>query len=239
MENKAVELVANTGIARYKLLLIEDDRPMAEAMKGLLLQWGFQVVICENFDHIMEQYGAAEPHIVLMDINIPAYDGFYWCKKIREVSSVPIVFVSSRESSMDIVMAINNGGDDYIQKPFDPHVLVAKLQAIIRRTYEYRTTDQHVLACGDILLNLNDAAIHCGNESIELTRNEFKIMRILMERKGRVVSREQLMKQLWDDDCYVNENTLTVNLNRLRKRLEDIGAPDYIRTKKGMGYIIP
>ncbi len=173
-----------------------------------------------------------------MDINIPSFDGFYWCKKIREISSVPIIFCSSRNSNMDIVMAINNGGDDYIQKPFDSHVLVAKLQAIIRRTYEYRTTESQLIESNDVILNLNDTKIYYQDQSLELTKNEFRILKTLMENKGEVVSRDNLMRRLWNDDIYVNENTLTVNINRLRNRLEGINVYDFILTKKGMGYII-
>ncbi|MDO3679092.1 response regulator transcription factor [Paenibacillus ehimensis] len=223
----------------YNLLIIEDDKDLADAMRKLLSKWGYHAVVCEDFEHIMKSFEAAEPHIVLMDINIPAFDGFYWCKKIREVSSVPIVFVSSRESSMDIVMAMNNGGDDYIQKPFDSHVLVAKLQAIIRRTYEYRTVETQLIECNQVILNLNDTKLYYGEACLDLTKNEFRTLKTLMENKGKVVSRESLMKQLWNDDLYVNENTLTVNMNRLRKKLEDIGVGDFIHTKKGMGYIIP
>ncbi|KPV57049.1 transcriptional regulator [Paenibacillus sp. A3] len=223
----------------YNLLIIEDDKDLADAMRKLLIKWGYHAVVCEDFENMMKSFEAAEPHIVLMDINIPAFDGFYWCKKIREVSSVPIVFVSSRDSSMDIVMAMNNGGDDYIQKPFDSHVLVAKLQAIIRRTYEYRTVETQLIECSQVILNLNDTKLYYGEACLDLTKNEFRTLKTLMENKGKVVSRESLMKQLWNDDLYVNENTLTVNMNRLRKKLEDIGVGDFIHTKKGMGYIIP
>lgn len=222
----------------YKLLIVEDDVDMAEVMNNILSKWGFNAFICENFSNIINSFEKVKPHIVLMDINLPAFDGFYWCKKIREISSVPVIFISSRDSSMDIVMAINNGGDDYIQKPFDSSVLVAKLQAIIRRTYEYQMIDTQIIECNDLILNLNDTTIHYKNNSLELTKNEFRILKTLMENKGKVVLREKLMKHLWNDDIYVNENTLTVNVNRLRKRLEDIGVFDFINTKKGMGYII-
>ncbi|WP_156456424.1 response regulator transcription factor [Abyssisolibacter fermentans] len=222
----------------YKLLIIEDDVNMAEVMNKILSKWGFSVFICKDFSNIITSFEKVKPHIVLMDINLPAFDGFYWCKKIREISSVPVIFISSRDSSMDIVMAINNGGDDYIQKPFDSSVLIAKLQAVIRRTYEYQMLDTQIIECNDLILNLNDTTIHYRNNSLELTKNEFRILKTLMENKGKVVLREKLMKHLWNDDIYVNENTLTVNVNRLRKRLEDIGVFDFINTKKGMGYII-
>lgn len=222
----------------YKLLIVEDDKDMADVLQNLLIKWRFDTVICRDFDDILRVFEEEEPHIILMDINIPSFDGFYWCKKIREISSVPIIFCSSRSSNMDIVMAINNGGDDYIQKPFDSHVLVAKLQAIIRRTYEYNRLDAQLMECNGVILNLDDTTINYQTESLELTKNEFKILKTLMENKGKVVTRDSLMRQLWDDDIYVNENTLTVNINRLRNRLEGIGVEDFISTKKGMGYII-
>ncbi len=222
----------------YKVLIIEDDINMAELMKKLLEKWGVNATICEDFENVINTFKKVEPHIILMDINISTYDGFYWCKKIREISSVPVIFVSSRDSSMDIVMAVNNGGDDYIQKPFDSSVLIAKLQAIIRRTYEYRANEAQIMECSNVVLSIKDATVHYKDKSSELTRNEFKILQTLMDNKGKLVSRESLMKQLWNDDIYVNENTLTVNINRLRKRLEDIGVNDFINTKKGMGYII-
>ncbi|MDW7614146.1 response regulator transcription factor [Peribacillus simplex] len=222
----------------YKLLIVEDDKDMAEVLQKLLIKWRFDTVICRDFDDILRIFEEEEPHIILMDINIPSFDGFYWCKKIREISSVPIIFCSSRSSNMDIVMAINNGGDDYIQKPFDSHVLVAKLQAIIRRTYEYNRLDAQLMECNGAILNLDDTTINYQTESLELTKNEFKILKTLMENRGKVVTRDSLMRQLWDDDIYVNENTLTVNINRLRNRLEGIGVEDFISTKKGMGYII-
>ena len=225
--------------AIYKIFIIEDDENMAEVMKKVLMKWGFTAVVCEDFENIIIEYKEVDPHIILMDINIPTFDGFYWCGKIREISKVPIIFVSSRDSNMDILMAIHNGGDDYIQKPFDSSILVAKLQALIRRTYEYSTCENQIIECNELILTINNATIHYKNVKVELTKNEFIILKILMENNGKVVSRESLMKQLWNDDIYVNENTLTVNMNRLRKRLEDIGVCDFIITKKGMGYMIP
>ncbi|MGP7816472.1 response regulator transcription factor [Niallia sp. 01092] len=222
----------------YKLLIIEDDKDLANVIKNILVKWRFDTIICEDFDNILKTFEEEKPHIILMDINIPGLDGFYWCKKIREYSNVPIIFCSSRDSNLDIVMAISNGGDDYIQKPFDSHVLVAKLQAIMRRTYEYKTLENQLIECHDVILNLHDTTIHYQNERLELTKNEFKILKTLMENKGKVVTRDSLMKQLWNDDVYVNENTLTVNLNRLRNRLGEIGVQNIIQTKKGMGYII-
>jgi DNA-binding response OmpR family regulator len=222
----------------YKILIIEDDINMTEIVKKILERWGFSAYICENFDDILKLFVEIDPHILLLDINIPAFDGFYWCKKIREISSVPIVFVSSRDSSMDIIMAVNSGGDDYIQKPFDSNVLAAKLQAIIRRTYEYSKYDNQVMECNNLIIDMNSMNVYYGNESSMLTKNEFRILKTLIENQGKVVSRENLMKQLWNEDIYVNENALTVNINRLRKKLENMGAKDFINTKKGIGYVV-
>lgn len=222
----------------YKLLIIEDDKAMCEVLSNLLNKWEFEVNVCENFEKIIECFLKCEPDVVLMDINLPVCDGFYWCKKIRQISKTPIIFVSSRDSDMEIVMAMNNGGDDFIQKPFNSEVLIAKLQAIIRRTYEYKNEEAKVLKCDDLLLNLDNATLLYNEKSLELTKNEMLLLKTLMENKGKGVSRSKLMKKLWDDDIYVNENTLTVNINRLRNRLEKFGIKDLIVTQKGIGYII-
>lgn len=222
----------------YKVFIIEDEVDMAESMQKLLERWGLSVSICVDFENIIKEFNELDPHVVLMDINIPTFDGFYWCKKIREISKVPIIFVSSRDSNMDIVMAISNGGDDYIQKPFDSNVLIAKIQAILRRNYEYKNVEAQIMECNGLILNLNDTTIRYEGYTVELTKNEYKILKVLIENQGKVVSRDSLMRQLWNDDVYVNENTLTVNINRLRKKLDDMGINDLINTKKGMGYII-
>ncbi|WP_434303497.1 response regulator transcription factor [Clostridium botulinum] len=222
----------------YKLLIIEDDKNMCEVLSNLLNKWEFEVNVCKDFEKIIEYFLKYEPDVVLMDINLPVCDGFYWCKKIRQISKTPIIFVSSRDSNMEIVMAINNGGDDFIQKPFNSEVLIAKLQAIIRRTYEYKNEEAKVLKCDDLLLNLDNATLLYNEKSLELTKNEMLLLKTLMENKGKGVSRSKLMKKLWDDDIYVNENTLTVNINRLRNRLEKFGIKDLIVTQKGIGYII-
>ncbi|HAK43235.1 MAG TPA: DNA-binding response regulator [Clostridium sp.] len=211
---------------------------MCEVLSNLLNKWEFEVNVCENFEKIIECFLKCEPDVVLMDISLPVCDGFYWCKKIRQISKTPIIFVSSRDSDMEIVMAMNNGGDDFIQKPFNSEVLIAKLQAIIRRTYEYKNEEAKVLKCDDLLLNLDNATLLYNEKSLELTKNEMLLLKTLMENKGKGVSRSKLMKKLWDDDIYVNENTLTVNINRLRNRLEKFEIKDLIVTQKGIGYII-
>lgn len=223
---------------RYRILIIEDDRLMAEEIKGLLEGWNYEVSLVEDFTKITEEAYEVQPQIILLDINLPSFDGFYWCRKLREITKVPIIFLSSRDSSMDIVMAMNNGGDDYIQKPFDSNVLVAKLQAIVRRTYEIEISQKTVLSYKGMQLNIEQMTVSYSGQSLELTKNEFKILKLLLEAKGQVVSRNEMMKGLWDEEVYVNENTLTVNVNRLRSRLEEMGLKDVIMTKKGIGYMM-
>lgn len=222
----------------YKILIVEDDDDMAESIKYLLKKWNLHCDICTDFSNILKYFEEVNPHIVLMDVTLPAFDGFYWCKKIRSISKVPIIFVSSMNIDMNLVMAISHGADDYIQKPFNSNILIAKIQAIIRRTYEYRLIENQILEYKGLVLNLNDSSIHYNNSTSILTKNESTILETLMKSSGKIVSRNSLMKILWNDDVYVNENTLTVNINRLRKKLKDIGINNFIDTKKGMGYII-
>lgn len=222
----------------YKVLLVEDDINLVEVIKRYLKKWGFEIYECSNLQYVTDTFIKVEPHIVFMDINLPYFDGFYWCKKIRELSNVPIIFISSKDSNMDIIMAMNSGGDDYIQKPFDTNVLIAKLQAIIRRSYEYQMNDEQVLACNNLIIDINNMAIQYGDTKDQLTKNEFIILKLLIENKSKIVTRTKLMRALWNDEIYVSENTLTVNINRLRKKLNDMGALEFIKTKKGVGYII-
>lgn len=223
---------------KYRIFVVEDDKMLEEEIIALLEKWGFKAFGTESFDDISEQFLSKTPDVVLMDINIPSFDGFYWCKEIRKLSKVPIIYISSRNNNMDIIMGINNGGDDYIEKPFNNQVLIAKLQAIVRRTYEYKTQDTKVTICKGLVLNLEDMSISYKDNRMELTKNEFKILKILIENQGKIVSRQALMKNLWDEEVYVNENTLTVNVNRVRAKLEELGIKDFITTKKGMGYSI-
>lgn len=223
---------------RYRIYLVEDDRMLAEEIQILLMKWGYVVRTAERFDRIVDEFLAVQPHVVLMDVNIPSFDGFHWCKKIREISAVPIIYISSRDSSMDVIMGMNTGGDDYLAKPFDNAVLVAKLQAIIRRTYEYCFSEPQILRCRGLTVHLEEATASYENKKCELTKNELKILTLLMENQGKVVTRQALMRSLWDDEIYVNENTLTVNVNRVRLKLEELGLEAFITTKKGMGYMI-
>lgn len=220
----------------YRIMIIEDDPHMADEVAHLLGGWGYEVALAKDFSKILEETVAVKPQAILLDINLPCFDGFYWCKKLREITKVPIIFLSSRDSSMDIVMAINNGGDDYMQKPFDDNVLIAKLQAVLRRTYEIGHAEQNVIRYKQMYLNIEEMSLSYKDQTMDLTKNEFKILKLLLARQGKVVSRNELMKGLWDEEIYVNENTLTVNVNRLRGKLEEIGLSDVIYTKKGVGY---
>lgn len=221
----------------YKILIIEDDSAMANAMKHQMEAWGNEARCVKNFQNVVSEFTEYDPHLVLVDIMLPFYNGYHWCSEIRRISNVPVIFISSASDNMNIVMAMNMGGDDFIAKPFDLNVLQAKVQAVLRRTYDL-TGKIPVLEHKGAILNLNDATLIYGNHKVELTRNEFRILQTLMESKGRIVSRETLMTRLWEIDSYVEENTLTVNINRLRKKLEGIGLEDFIKTKVGSGYML-
>ena len=224
-------------IRMYRIFLVEDDKNLAELIENQLTGFGNDVRIVSNFRNVMEEFQEYDPHLVLMDIGLPYLNGFHWCEKIREISGVPVLFLSSASDNMNIVMAINMGGDDFIAKPVDPLVLSAKVKAILRRSYEIEG-NPNIIDFEGARLNLNDGMLWVNGTSVELTRNEFRILRILLENKGRIVSRQDLMLALWQDDCYVEENTLTVNVGRLRKKLEEAGLRDVIVTKPGRGYRI-
>jgi DNA-binding response OmpR family regulator len=221
----------------YKILLVEDDEIISKSIKQHLENWGFEVIATRDFKNITNEFTECNAHIVLLDLILPFYDGFYWCKEIRKISNVPIVFLSSTSDNMNIVMAVNMGGDDFISKPFNVSVLLAKIQAILRRTYDM-PNGISILEHKGIILNLNDFTLSYRDKSIELTKNEFRILETLLVNKGKIISRDTLMMKLWQDDNYVEENTLTVNVTRLRKKLEDLGIDDFIKTKVGCGYII-
>lgn len=221
----------------YQILIIEDDKIIESALVESLTKWGFSAIGVKDLSNVMPQFYQVKPQIVLMDISLPFYNGYYWCGEIRKISKIPIIFLSSHSENMDIVMAINMGGDDYITKPFPMEVLVAKVQALLRRTYDYRPQTNQLEHKGAVL-NLNDALLYYLDEKIDLTKNEFRIMEILIQNKNEVVSRDRIMKKLWDNDSFIDDNTLTVNMNRLRRKLESKGLIDFIETKKGLGYII-
>jgi len=221
----------------YRIFLVEDDFALAEAMKKQIEGYGNIVGVVQDFQQVVEEMEAFQPQMVLLDIMLPYKDGYFWCHEIRKKSTVPVVFISSAADDMNIVMAINMGGDDFISKPVDSMVLNAKIQAVLRRTYEIDNGKNHLEFHG-AMLNLSDGTVSFQNSQMELTKNEFKILQTLLENKGKIVSRDTLMMKLWQDDCYVEENTLTVNVGRLRKKLEDLGLRDVIMTKTGSGYIV-
>lgn len=221
----------------YRLLIVEDDIGIANAVRTQAENWGLEVRVAEDFRDILGEFRAFAPHLVLLDISLPFFNGYHWCGELRKISKVPIIFISSASDNMNIVMAMNMGADDFIAKPFDQTVLMAKLQALLRRTYDFADITP-VLECGGAALNTGDGTLGFNGEKIDLTKNEYRILLCLMESKGRVVSRERLMERLWETDCFVDENTLTVNVNRLRKKLAAHGLNDFIQTKVGVGYMI-
>ena len=221
----------------YKILIVEDDEGIARELKKLCEMWSYEVLCVKNFRNVLSDFAEFNPHIVLMDISLPFYNGFYWCAEIRKVSKVPIVFISSASDNMNIVMAINMGGDDFILKPFDSSVIMAKVQAILRRTYDFSSSVPYLEHRG-AFLNTQDGSMTYNGNKISLTKNEYKILLCLMENKSKIVSREKLMAKLWDTDSFIDENTLTVNVNRIRKKLTGAGLDNFITTKFGMGYIV-
>ena len=222
----------------FKIMIVEDDVMIKNILQENILRWGFEAVSVENFNQVIGEFSKCSPHLVLMDINLPFFDGFYWCNKIREISKVPIIFVSSRNNNMDVIMAINMGGDDFIQKPFSLEILMAKINALIRRTYSYADAETNVLEYKNIVLNMKDNSVFFKEKKAELSRNEFNILYLLMKNNGNLISRDKIMRNLWEDESFVDDNTLTVNINRLRKKLENIKLEDLIETRKGQGYII-
>lgn len=225
------------GENMYKLLIVEDEQGISEEIKRQAENWGLEVRCAADFRNIMAEFAEFDPQLVLMDIALPFFDGYHWCSEIRKVSKVPIIFISSASDNMNIVMAMNMGDDDFIAKPFDGSVLIAKVQAMLRRTYDFGGA-MPVLEHKGALLNTGDGCLTYGEEKLELTKNEYRILLCLMENKGTIVSREKLMEALWATDSFVDENTLSVNVGRLRKKLEAAGLKDFIATKFGAGYII-
>lgn len=221
----------------YKILIIEDDFPLANAMKKQIESWGNDVRCITDFQNVISVFAEYDPQLVLIDIMLPFFNGYHWCTEIRKISDVPIIFVSSASDNMNIIMAMNMGGDDFISKPVNLEVMTSKIQAILRRAYGMGAKIP-ILEHRGAILNLNDATLTYNRERIELTKNDFRILQTLLENKGKVVSRDTLMTKLWQMDSYVEENTLTVNVNRLRKKLENAGLTDFITTKVGSGYIV-
>lgn len=221
----------------YRILIVEDDETIAGIMKEHLAKWDYEVKIVENFKNVMEDFAAFDPHIVLMDVGLPFYNGYHWCTQIRNVSKVPVIFISSMSDNMNIVMAMNMGGDDFITKPFDINVMTAKIQAMLRRTYSFSEKTNIIEHMG-VVLNLNNQIVTYEEKNVELTKNEFRIIQTLMENVGKCISRDDIIEALWENETFIDDNTLTVNVTRLRKKLSEIGVEDFVKTRKGIGYII-
>lgn len=221
----------------YRILIVEDDSTIASNVAAHLERWDYETKQIEDFKCVMEAFQQFDPQLVILDIGLPFYNGFYWCQEIRKISSVPILFLSSMNDNMNIVMAMNMGGDEFIEKPFDLNVVTAKVQAVLRRTYEFRGTAD-IMEWNGAILNLADATVLYQDQKQELTKNEFKILQMLLENTGKIVSRESIMTRLWDSNEFIDDNTLTVNVARLRKKMEQIGLGGKIITKKGIGYMV-
>lgn len=218
-----------------KILIVEDDEVISSTLKKHLEKWSFEVNVIEDFEHVMEIFLEYQPTLVLLDIALPYYNGYHWCQEMRKVSEIPIIFISSTNENMNIVMAMNMGADDFINKPFDLNVITAKIQALLRRTYSF-SKQFHLLTYKELILNLLDATVSYHEQVIELTKNELKIMQMLFEKPEIFVTRDELMIELWQSNQFVDDNTLSVNMNRLRKKLDDFGIDSLITTKKGLGY---
>ncbi|KOP82794.1 response regulator [Cytobacillus solani] len=221
----------------FKLLLIEDDRTLFNEVKERLTGWSYDVYGIQDFSKVIQEFTAVDPDLVIIDIQLPKFDGFHWCRNIRTHSNVPIIFLSSRDHPTDMVMSMQLGADDFIQKPFHFDVLVAKIQAILRRVYNYNTTANKLKTWYDAKIDFEKNTVTNEAGTVELTKNEIFILKLLIDRKNQIVSREELITSLWDDERFISDNTLTVNVNRLRKKLDEIGLGCYIETKVGQGYI--
>ena len=221
----------------YRILIVEDEQGIADAVCAAMSRWGLKAEAVTDFRHVMEDFERVKPHLVLLDISLPFMNGYHWCTEIRKASSVPVIFVSSASDNMNIIMAMNMGADDFIAKPFDPDVLVAKVQALLRRSYDFAGSAP-VLEHQGIVLNTGDNSLTWNGEKLDLSRNEYRILLTLMQEKGKIVSREKLMEALWQTDSFVDENTLTVNVGRLRRKLDAAGLKDFIVTKFGEGYLV-
>ena len=221
----------------YKIFLVEDDEAIAAAIVRHITSWGWEARRAGDLTRVLEEFAAFAPHLVLLDIGLPYRNGYHWCAEIRKLSRIPIIFLSSASDNMNIVMAMNMGGDDFIAKPFDLEVLAAKIQALLRRAYEFGAAPP-LLEHRGAVLDTGDNSLSYEGRKLELTRNEYRILQVLLEHKGKTVSRDTLMQKLWETDSFVDENTLTVNVTRLRRKLEGLGLDDFIHTRKGLGYLL-
>ena len=222
-----------------KIMIVEDEVTIKDLLAEELQKWNFETIGTTDFNHVLEDFQREEPQLVLLDINLPVFDGYYWCQKIRETSKVPIVFISSRNTNMDMIMAMNMGADDFVTKPFQLDVLIAKINALLRRSYNYSEVGSELLSHNGITLNVDNGSMEINGETIDLSKNEYRLLYILVKKHGKILTREKLLRALWEDERFVDDNTLTVNINRLRKKIEQAGIEGYIETKVGQGYIVP
>lgn len=222
-----------------KIMVVEDEAVIRQLIIEELEKWQFETFGTTDFHQVLSDFKKEVPQLILLDINLPVYDGYYWCQQIREVSKVPIIFISSRNTNMDMIMAMNMGADDFVTKPFELDVLVAKINALLRRSYNYVENTSETLSHNDLVLNIDNSSATVQGEIIDLSKNEYRLLYILMKNHGKILSREKLLRALWDDERFVDDNTLTVNINRLRRKIEQAGIKGYIETKVGQGYIVP
>lgn len=222
---------------KWKIFLVEDDKVIAEEIERHLNFWNYEIKIAEDFQNIFDDFKNFHPDLVLMDVTLPFYNGYHWCKIIRKNSKVPILFISAADENLNLIMAMDLGADDYLTKPFELELLQIKIRALLRRAYEYIETRN--ISYKNISLDCDKMIISRENKEIELTKNEFKILEILLEKPGKVVNRDEIIDKIWQSDSYIDDNTLTVNIMRLRKKLEDINIFELIKTKKGVGYYVP
>lgn len=220
-------------------MIIEDDPSISKLISENLNKWHLDNYVTENFETIMDQFKDYQPDLILLDINLPVFDGYYWNQEIRKISKIPIIIISSRNSNMDQIMAMNMGADDFVEKPFSVDILIAKINALLRRTYDFTKNNNDVIEYNGLKLNLSNGTVEIGDEKIDLSKNEYKLLQRLLRDQGKIVTREQLLNFMWDDERFVDDNTLTVNINRLRTKISQFGLENYIVTKVGQGYIIP
>ena len=222
-----------------KIMIIEDDPSISKLINENLAKWQMDSYVVEDFENIIDQFKEYTPDLVLLDINLPVRDGYFWNQEIRKISKTPIIIISSRNSNMDQIMAMNMGADDFVEKPFSIDILIAKINALLRRTYDFTESTSEIIEHNGLKLNLSDSTVEIGDNKIDLSKNEYKLLQRLLKDQGKIVSREQLLNFMWDDERFVDDNTLTVNINRLRSKFEKNGLSNYIVTKVGQGYIIP
>lgn len=222
-----------------KIMIVEDEATIRALISEELQKWQFDTFGTTDFNNVLADLQHEDPQLVLLDINLPVFDGYYWCQKIREISKIPIIFISSRNTNMDMIMAMNMGADDFVTKPFQIDVLIAKINALLRRSYNYSEVGSEIMSHNGITLNVDNGSMEINGEMIDLSKNEYRLLYILIKKHGKILTREKLLRALWEDERFVDDNTLTVNINRLRKKIEQAGLEGYIETKVGQGYIVP